>query len=278
MFPIPFNIPFRKKDGSLSTLGDELNNGGGGSSYTLPTASASVKGGVKIGAGLEMDGEVLKNTNPTPSTPYSLPTASADTLGGVKIGSGINIDENGVISSSGGSGADMGIYSSLVPYRAIFKDSGENDGKYVIAVANKIPSETNTPNFTTDSYDFNEVFDPSLSFTNYEYYNYVTDDFLTDIGAVLLCDHKSSNATSGTLTDSINNYDIVIIQGCYDSTAQSNYDTTMIYLNPELNVSYWFGVKDRNSSYSATMQFTSNTEVQLSTSKRFMIYGVPKSV
>lgn len=108
MFPIPFNIPFRKKDGSLSTLGDELNNGGGGSSYTLPTASASVKGGVKIGAGLEMDGEVLKNTNPTPATPYVLPIASAETLGGIKIGSGLAIDENGIVSSSGGSGG--GIY------------------------------------------------------------------------------------------------------------------------------------------------------------------------
>lgn len=102
MFPIPFNIPFRKKDGSLSTLGDELNNGGGGgSSYTLPTASADVKGGVKIGSGLTMDGETLNNSNPTP---YSLPTASDEVKGGVKIGNGLSIDENGVLSASGGSG------------------------------------------------------------------------------------------------------------------------------------------------------------------------------
>lgn len=32
---------------------------GGGGSYTLPTASASTKGGIKIGEGLSMDGEVL---------------------------------------------------------------------------------------------------------------------------------------------------------------------------------------------------------------------------
>ena len=34
--------------------------GGGGGEYHLPTASATTKGGVKIGDGLEMEGEVLK--------------------------------------------------------------------------------------------------------------------------------------------------------------------------------------------------------------------------
>lgn len=38
---------------------EQPSNGTGGS-YTLPTASETVKGGVKIGEGLEMDGEVLK--------------------------------------------------------------------------------------------------------------------------------------------------------------------------------------------------------------------------
>lgn len=31
MFPIPWNFPFRKKDGSLSTIGTEISGGGGGS-------------------------------------------------------------------------------------------------------------------------------------------------------------------------------------------------------------------------------------------------------
>lgn len=105
MFPLPFNIPFRKKDGTLSTLGDELNNGGGGGSYTLPTASADTKGGVKIGVGLEMDGEVLKNTNPTPATPYTLPIASDETLGGIKVGSNLTIEEDGTLNASGGGSA-----------------------------------------------------------------------------------------------------------------------------------------------------------------------------
>ena len=115
-------------------INDLIDNGGGGGSYTLPTASSSTKGGVKIGSGLSMNGEVLNNTNPTPyslptassstkggvkignglsmsgdtlnntnPTPYSLPTASANVLGGVKIGQGISIN-NGVISVPGGGG------------------------------------------------------------------------------------------------------------------------------------------------------------------------------
>lgn len=53
MFPIPWNFPFRKKDGSLGKIEDL------GGTYTLPTASADTKGGVKIGSGLTMNGEVL---------------------------------------------------------------------------------------------------------------------------------------------------------------------------------------------------------------------------
>lgn len=39
--------------------GNVVVSGGGGSGYILPTASADVKGGVKVGEGLQMDGEVL---------------------------------------------------------------------------------------------------------------------------------------------------------------------------------------------------------------------------
>lgn len=41
-------------------LGLIKKGGGGGGEYHLPTASATTKGGVKIGDGLEMEGEVLK--------------------------------------------------------------------------------------------------------------------------------------------------------------------------------------------------------------------------
>lgn len=55
MFPLTSNEAYIKPTGERSTLGAEL----GGNSYTLPTASADTKGGVKIGSGLKMTGEVL---------------------------------------------------------------------------------------------------------------------------------------------------------------------------------------------------------------------------
>ena len=280
MFPIPFNFPFRKKDGSISTIGDEITNGGsgGGSAYVLPTASADVKGGVKIGAGLTMDGEVLKNTNPTPATPYVLPIASANALGGVKIGSGVNIDGNGVISVSGGSGDNMGVYGSLSVYRPVFKTSDADNTKYVIAITNTSINDPTAVTFSVSNYDFDEVYDPSLAFDAYEFYSYITSKFLTDSGAVLLSDHKGANTSSGTLSDSLANYDAVIIQGGYNTTGQSEYDTTMIYLNPHLNTPYWFGVKDRNTTYSSYIQFTDNTSFEVSSQRKFQIYGIPKQV
>ena len=92
MFPIPWNFPFRKKDGTLVDINDAM---GGGGSYTLPTASADTKGGIKIGSGFSMSGETLNNSNPTP---YTLPIASDEALGGVKIGSGLAISEDGTLS------------------------------------------------------------------------------------------------------------------------------------------------------------------------------------
>lgn len=104
-------------------------SGGGssGGSYTLPTASSSTLGGVKIGSGLTINtsgvvsadvtsstltayvkttdlSEVAKSgsyddlTNkPTIPSAYTLPNATSSTLGGVKVGSNISVS-NGTIS------------------------------------------------------------------------------------------------------------------------------------------------------------------------------------
>jgi len=93
-------------------------NGGGGS-YTLPTASGSVLGGIKIGTGLSIDGNGVVSatgggsnfsgnyndlTNkPTIPSAYTLPIATTSVLGGVKVdGTTITIN-NGVISAGAGS-------------------------------------------------------------------------------------------------------------------------------------------------------------------------------
>ena len=92
--------------------------------YTLPTASSSTLGGIKVGSNLSINNGVLSATNTTYGTAttsanglmsssdkskldgvasnannYSLPTASSSTLGGVKVGTNLSIS-NGVLSAT----------------------------------------------------------------------------------------------------------------------------------------------------------------------------------
>lgn len=99
----------------------------GGSNYTLPTASNSTLGGVKVGSGLTINtsgvlsADVTASTltayaktkdlsavaktgsyndltnKPTSPAAYTLPNATSSTLGGVKVGSNISVS-NGTIS------------------------------------------------------------------------------------------------------------------------------------------------------------------------------------
>ena len=69
--------------------------------YTLPTASVSVLGGVKIGNNLTID---VNGVLSAVQGNYTLPTASTTILGGVKVdGTSITIDGNGVITANAGS-------------------------------------------------------------------------------------------------------------------------------------------------------------------------------
>ncbi len=68
------------------------------SAYTLPTASGSTLGGIKVGANLSINGSGVLSAN---VGGYTLPMATANTLGGIKIGSGLSIDGNGIVTASG---------------------------------------------------------------------------------------------------------------------------------------------------------------------------------
>ena len=78
------------------------------SAYTLPAATSSTLGGVKIGSNITVNSGTisLSKTNvttalgytpPTTDTKYTLPNATSSTLGGVKIGSNITVS-SGTIS------------------------------------------------------------------------------------------------------------------------------------------------------------------------------------
>ena len=72
--------------GIISVVPFEEGGKGGGSgtdTYVLPTASESVKGGIRIGTGLEMTGESL-----------GLSTASESVIGGAKIGTGLKMNSD----------------------------------------------------------------------------------------------------------------------------------------------------------------------------------------
>ena len=62
------------------------------SAYTLPTASASTIGGIKVGSGLSIDGSSVLSATYS----YSLPSATTSTLGGVIVGTGLAVSSGTV--------------------------------------------------------------------------------------------------------------------------------------------------------------------------------------
>ena len=64
-------------------------------SYSLPTATASVLGGIKIGSGLSIDGSGVVTAAGT----YTLPNATTSTLGGVIVGTGLSVS-SGTVSAA----------------------------------------------------------------------------------------------------------------------------------------------------------------------------------
>ena len=72
---------------------------GGGGSYTLPIASGSTLGGIKLGTGLSIDGSGVVSVTGGGSS-YTLPTASTGTLGvtgAATVGTTLNITGNTTI-------------------------------------------------------------------------------------------------------------------------------------------------------------------------------------
>lgn len=68
--------------------------------YTLPIATPTVLGGVKIGANVTVqpDGTI----SVAPPSSYTLPIASAAVLGGIKVGANLSIAGDGTLSATGG--------------------------------------------------------------------------------------------------------------------------------------------------------------------------------
>ena len=141
-------MPFQKGTGGPQYAGLGIGgSGGGGSSYTLPTATASRLGGVKIGDNVDVteDGTISVNLTEIDSQITSISDsvsdlsgaitrlesqiATTDTLGMVKVGSGLSITENGVLSASGGS-------SKVLEYETV--GGSETYGSVLTRILNNI--------------------------------------------------------------------------------------------------------------------------------------------
>jgi hypothetical protein len=87
----------------LVQIGSNINVSAGVISVTfpsLPIASSTILGGVKIGSGVSVAGDGTISVSG-----YALPIASSSVLGGIKVGSGLVIDGAGVLSSTAGGGS-----------------------------------------------------------------------------------------------------------------------------------------------------------------------------
>ena len=83
-----------KVDGTTVTIASGIISASA-SSYTLPTATTSVLGGVKVdGTSITISSGVISSTYS-----YTLPAASVSVLGGVRIGTGVGLDANGFLIS-----------------------------------------------------------------------------------------------------------------------------------------------------------------------------------
>ena len=124
-------------------LKDEISKlpsgGGSGSSYTLPTASTTTLGGVKV------DGTTITvgSGGVISSKQYTLPTASETTLGGVKVDNDtITVNGEGVISATkelpiGGTTGQMLVKKSGTNYDVEWKDAPQGGGSVDVATTDK---------------------------------------------------------------------------------------------------------------------------------------------
>lgn len=117
---------------------------------------------------------------------------------------------------------------------------------------------------------------PSDLKLEYAAYTYGRTAMIEELGLVLLGDFSQGGADTGNaLTDSIQNYSAVLLQGVYQTQRTSQYNTSMLHTGIELNKSYWAGMKDRSSAYDCNVTFTDDQTVSLTGNKQVIIYGMP---
>lgn len=138
-----------------------------------------------------------------------------------------------------------------------------------VAVANYVPVRI---------YSGNGMGERAYHYQGIEYSGniYGNTSLIESANIVLLAD-CGSGADSAVLLDSLENYSAVILQGVYDGSRGSGYNTSMLYAEPEIGNgrTYWAGMKDRNTRHDTYVEFTDATHATITGKKMVMIYGVP---
>jgi hypothetical protein len=92
----PESAPVQSVNGNTGAVTISAGDLGAFTSTTLPIASASQRGAVRIGTGLGVDAQGIISVNAS----AVLPVASATVLGGIKVGSNLSINQDGVLSAA----------------------------------------------------------------------------------------------------------------------------------------------------------------------------------
>ena len=108
-------------------------------------------------------------------------------------------------------------------------------------------------------------------------YNYVNDAFIAGFGLELLCTNLNGAKTTDTINRPITDYQALFMDSCYNGAVNDSYSTSQIYLNPEVNTQYFAYMKDRNSTYTASITFTDSTHLDYGGSRQTRLYGLLKS-
>ena len=112
------DLPYIKTQlATVATSGSYADLSGKPAAYSLPTATASVLGGIKIGSGLTIDGSGVVTAAGT----YTLPAATVSALGGVIVGTGLSVSSGtisvsyGITSSTACAGNDSRLSDARTP-------------------------------------------------------------------------------------------------------------------------------------------------------------------
>lgn len=152
---------------------------------------------------------------------YTLPTASASTMGGIKVGAGLQM-EGDVLSTTGGGVADSVAWSGVIGKPDASTDIGtdsESTTKYATpsAVANYVNSKISSALMYSGSTTFASL--PALSADNVGNVYNVTDGFTTTANFTEGAGHVYSagqNVAVAKMTDGTYKYDV--LAGAIDLT------------------------------------------------------------